>query len=386
MLMQSRAFRFALAGVCFLLGMQYALADGPIRVGVTASLSGDYAKLGQDELSGIRMWADDVNARGALLGRKVEIVYYDDASDPEKSAQLYERLITQDNVDLLLGPYASDITLAASRVAERHNFPMVATGAASSVIWEQGFHNIFQIDAPAAKYMELPLELANEKGFKRIALVYADTDFPREVAAGVRTMATSYGMQLVLDEAYAQDSRDFSAIARRMKAAAPQVVIGGTYFDDSVALVRATRQVGLQPDMMVMTVGPAQEDFGQQLGDAADGVMGATSWMRSGKRPLAYDFSFRYKQKYGHNAAAHAAYGYAGGQVLEAAVRLAGSLDRDAVREQLQTMTFRSLLGRYRVDEAGSQTAKQTYVMQWQGGKRLLILPENIAESAIEYP
>jgi branched-chain amino acid transport system substrate-binding protein len=386
MLMQSRAFRFALAGVCFLLGMQYALADGPIRVGVTASLTGDYAKLGQDQLSGIRMWADDVNARGALLGRKVEIVYYDDASSPEKSAQLYERLITQDKVDLLLGPYASDITLAASRVAERHNFPMVATGAASSAIWQQGFSNIFQIDAPAAKYMELPLKLANEKGLKRIALVYADTDFPREVADGVRAMAAGYGMPLVLDEAYAQDSRDFSAIARRMKAAAPQVVIGGTYFDDSVALVRATRQVGLQPDMMVMTVGPAQEDFGQQLGDAADGVMGATSWMRSGKRPLAYDFSFRYKQKYGHNAAAHAAYGYAGGQVLEAAVRLAGSLDRDAVREQLQTMTFRSLLGRYRVDEAGSQTAKQTYVMQWQGGKRLLILPENIADSAIEYP
>jgi branched-chain amino acid transport system substrate-binding protein len=385
MLMRARILGMALAGLCLLLGMSVSQAAEPIRVGVTASLTGAYAKLGQDQLSGIRMWADDINARGALLGRKVEIVHYDDASDPEKSAALYERLITQDKVDLLLGPYSSDITLAASRVAERHNFPMVATGAASGKIWEQGFSNIFQIDAPADQYMELPLGLANEKGLKRIALVYADTEFPREVAAGARKMAASHGMQIVLDEAYPQDSLDFAGIAGRLKAAAPDVVIGGTYFNDSVALVRAIRSVGLKPEIMVMTVGPAQQDFGRQLGDDANGVMGAIAWMRSGKMPLAYDFSFRYKQKYGHNAAVHAAYGYAGGQVLEAAARLAGSLDRDAVREQLKTMKFRSLLGHYRVDETGRQTAKKTFVLQWQDGFRLLVMPEDIADSLVKY-
>ena len=383
--MRARILGMALAGLCLLLGMSVSQAAEPIRVGVTASLTGAYAKLGQDQLSGIRMWADDINARGALLGRKVEIVHYDDASDPEKSAALYERLITQDKVDLLLGPYSSDITLAASRVAERHNFPMVATGAASGKIWEQGFSNIFQIDAPADQYMELPLGLANEKGLKRIALVYADTEFPREVAAGARKMAASHGMQIVLDEAYPQDSLDFAGIAGRLKAAAPDVVIGGTYFNDSVALVRAIRSVGLKPEIMVMTVGPAQQDFGRQLGDDANGVMGAIAWMRSGKMPLAYDFSFRYKQKYGHNAAVHAAYGYAGGQVLEAAARLAGSLDRDAVREQLKTMKFRSLLGHYRVDETGRQTAKKTFVLQWQDGFRLLVMPEDIADSLVKY-
>jgi branched-chain amino acid transport system substrate-binding protein len=385
MLMRARLIGMALAGLCLLLGMSVSQAAEPIRVGVTASLTGPYAKLGQDLLSGIRMWADDINARGALLGRKAEIVHYDDASDPEKSAALYERLITQDKVDLLLGPYSSDITLAASRVAERHNFPMVATGASSETIWEQGFSNIFQIDAPAGDYMKLPLELANEKGLKRIALVYADTEFPREVAGGARKMAASHGMQIVLDEAYPQDSLQFGGIAARLKAAAPDVVIGGTYFKDSVALVRAIRQTGLKPEITVMTVGPAQEDFGRQLGDEADGVMGAIAWMRSGKMPLAYDFSFRYKEKYGYNAAVHAAYGYSGGQVLEAAVRLAGSLDRDAVREQLKTMKFRSLLGHYRVDETGRQTAKSTYVMQWQNGFRLLVLPEDIADSPVRY-
>ena len=383
--MQCRAFSIALAGICFLLGMQYALAAEPIRVGVTASLTGDFAKLGRDQLTGIQMWADDLNARGALLGRKVEIVHYDDASDAGKSAALYERLISQDGVDLLLGPYSSALTLAASRVAERHNFPMVATGASSETIWDQGFSNIFQIDAPAGDYMKLPLELANDKGLKRIALVYADTEFPREVAEGARKMAASHGMQIVFDEAYPQENLEFAGIAGRLKAAGPDVVLGGTYFNDSVELVRAIRKTGFRPEILVMTVGPAQEDFGRQLGDDANDVMGAIAWMRSGKMPLAYDFSFRYKEKYGHNAAVHAAYGYGGGQVLEAAVRLAGALDRDAVREQLKTMKFRSLLGHYRVDETGRQIAKETYVMQWQDGYRLLVMPEDIADNSIKY-
>ena len=171
---------------------------------------------------------------------------------------------------------------------------------------------------------------------------------------------------------------------QRIKAATPDVVIGRIYFEDSVALVRAARQAGLQPAMLVLTVGPAQEDSGRQLGDDANGVMGAIAWMRSGKMPLAYDLSFRYKQKYGHNAAVHAAYGYSGGQVLEAAVRLAGSLDREALREQLGSMVFRSLLGHYRIDETGRQIAKHTYVMQWQDGNRLLVLPE--ADADVDLP
>jgi len=101
---------------------------------------------------------------------------------------------------------------------------------------------------------------------------------------------------------------------------------------------------------------------------------------------MAYDFSYRYKQRFGSNAAAQAAYGYAAGQVLEAAVRLADTLDREAIRGQLRTMKFRSLLGHYRVDETGAQMAKRTYVMQWQDGYRLLVLPETIQDAPVRYP
>jgi len=152
--MQCRAFGIALAGICFLLGMQHALAAEPIRIGVTASLTGAYAAPGSSLLEGLRMWAYDVNSRGALLGRKVEIVSYDDQSDPVTSARLYERLISEDQVDLLIGPYASDVTLEASSVAERHNFPMVSASAAAREIWERGYRNIFQVDAPGRSLYE----------------------------------------------------------------------------------------------------------------------------------------------------------------------------------------------------------------------------------------
>jgi len=358
----------------------------PIRVGVTVSLSGKFAVLGKDELQGMQMWADDVNRRGALLGRKVEVVYYDDESDPDKSAELYERLITTDKVDLLLGPYGSDITYAASAVAERHQFPMVATGAAASKIWSRGFRNIFQIDAPAARYMDLPLEFAKAKGLTRVVLVHSDAEFPREVVTGARAQAEELGMEVVLDAEYPLSSEQFGQLAREIGQADPQVLIGGTYLDDSIALVRALEAAGVEPQIVALTVGPAQRAFGQALGEDANNVIGVLAWMRSGFLPLAYDFSYRYKAKYGGNAAVHAAYGYAGGQVLEAGVRLAGSLDKDAIREQLRTMTFRSILGRYRVDDSGAQIAKNTYVMQWQTGFRLLILPEGLRDAPAVFP
>jgi len=358
----------------------------PIRVGVTVSLSGEYAVSGKLELEGIRMWVHDINQRGALLGRTVELVYYDDKSQPATSAALYERLITQDKVDLLLGPYGSDITMAASTVAEQHNFPMVATGAASGDIWARGYHNIFGVDAQADHYMDLLIESAAGAGLKTIALVYGDSDFPRKVAAGARVQAAQHDMRIVVDKEYVPEHADYAGLVKMMKAARPDLVIGGTYLDDSMALVRAAKAADFSPKAFAFTVGPALKQFVDELGADANGMLGIVAWMRSAAMPMAMDFSYRYKEKFGHNASYVAALGYGGAQVLEAAVRLAGSLDKDAIRTQLSQMKFQSILGRYQVDETGKQIAKYTYVMQVQKGNRLLVLPKSLQESKVEYP
>jgi len=363
-----------------------ATQEPPIRVGVTVSLSGEYAVSGKLELEGIQMWVHDINQRGALLGHRVELVYYDDKSSPATSARLYERLITQDKVDLLLGPYGSDITMAASTVAEQHNFPMVATGAASGDIWTRGYHNIFGVDAEADHYMDLLIESAAGAGLKTIALVYGDSDFPRRVAAGVRVQAAQHDMRIVFEKEYAPEKADYAGLVRAMKAARPDLVIGGTYLDDSIAMVRAAKAADFSPKAFAFTVGPALKRFVDELGADANGMLGIVAWMRSAAMPMAMDFSYRYKEKFGHNASYVAALGYGGAQVLEAAVRLAGSLDKDAIRTQLSQMKFRSILGNYQVDATGKQIAKYTYVMQVQNGYRLLVLPKSLQESKVEYP
>jgi branched-chain amino acid transport system substrate-binding protein len=375
-----------LAAGLLVAGAALAASGGVIRVGATASQTGDYAELGIDQLQGLQMWADDLNVRGALLGKRVELVVYDDRSDPARVAELYEDLVTQDGVDFLIGPYSSDLTLAAAAVAERHGVPMVAAGAAAGEIWRQGFTNVFQIDAQARDYFDLVIAYAAEQGLKRVAVAYAGTDFPREVAAGVREEAAAHGMQVVFDEEYPNGSLDFTDMVARMRGTNPEVLLGGTYLDDSIALVRAAKAALLSPKIFAMTVGPSQRAFGDQLEEDADGIMGVVSWMRSGRRPMAYDFSFRYKERYGSNAAVQAAYGYSAGQVLEAAVRLARTTDHEAVRNELRTMKFRSLLGKYRVDDTGIQREKRTFVMQWHDRYRLLVLPEDIREVTIDYP
>jgi len=381
-----RPLFYLLAFAVLLLQQQVQAAGEPIRVGMTVSLTGQYDVPGKVQLQGVEMWVHDINQRGALLGRPIKLVYYDDKSDPATSARLYEKLIVQDGVDLLLGPYGSDLTLAAAAVAEKHNFPMVATGAASGEIWAQGYRNIFGVDAEASHYMDLLIESAAGAGLKTIALVYADSGFPRQVAEGVRTEARRRGMQIVFDKAYSQTSADYASLVQGMKSANPDLVIGGTYVDDSIAIVRQAKQLDFSPKAFAFTVGPALKRFVDELGADANGILGVVAWMRSAAMPMAMDFSYRYKAQFGNNASVQSALGYGGAQVLEAAVRLVGSLDKDALRKQLGEMKFHSLLGRYEVDETGKQIGKSTYVMQVQNGFRLLVLPKYLQDSKVEYP
>jgi branched-chain amino acid transport system substrate-binding protein len=390
--MRYRFFLAALVALAALMPMQQtSLADEApkaerIVIGTTASLTGRYAEFGREQLQGIQMWVDSINARGALLGRKVKLLHYDDQSKPETSARLYERLITQDGVDLLLGPYASDLNMAASSVAEKHQFPMIATGGAADSIWQRGYANVFGTETPTSAYMDLVLAFAKEKGLQRVALIYANNDFPREVAKWVRTDAAALGLEIVFDEEYDQSSTRFGELIKRMGAADPEVIIAGSYLEDSLAFTRQAKAAGLAPKMLAFTVGPGLRGFGDALGPDAEGVIGIVQWMRSAHLPKAQDFAYRYKRKHGYNAGPHAASGYAAGQVLEAAVRLVGSLDNDKVREQYRTLKGRSVLGHYRVDETGKQVGKPGYVMQWQDGQRRLILPLELAERPVEYP
>lgn len=361
-------------------------ADDTIRVGASVAMTGKYSRTGQEQLNGYSMWLDDVNAAGGLLGKRVDLVHYDDESKPGTGAKLYEKLITDDKVDLLLGPYSSGVTLAASAITEKHAFPMVSTGASSSKIWQRGFQNVFGLYTPAEIYMDQILEFAKSHGNKKVALIYADTAFPRSVAKGVKAKVKALGMKLVFEEEYGKGSTDFSAMILKLKIHRPDLLIGGSYLPDSTAFMRQAKEYRFHAKMISFAVGPGLPDFGKNLGADAEGVMGNTQWEHSLNLPGAEDFAKRYQARFGHTPGYHAAGGYGAGQVLEAAVKKTGSLDRDALRKTLFALETTTIFGRYSVDKTGRQTGKPGYAIQWIGGKRQIILPSAVQTHAPVYP
>lgn len=361
-------------------------AQDELVVGASVALTGKYSRTGQEQLHGYQMWIEDINAKGGLLGKKVRMIHYDDESKPDTGAKLYEKLITHDKADLLLGPYSSGVTLAASTISERHHFPMVSTGAASSQIWERGYKNVFGLYTPAEVYMDQILELAKSKGLKKIALIYENTTFPRAVAKGVKTKALALGLDVVFEEEYSKGSTDFASMIVKIKIKEPDVIVGGSYLPDSTAFVRQAKEYQLNAAIYAFAVGPGLPDFGQNLGPDAEGIMGNTQWEPSLNVPGAQDFAARYEKKYGHRPGYHAAGGYGAGQILEAAVKAADSLDKDKLRTALLGLDTTTVFGRYKVDRTGKQIGKPGYAIQWINGTRHIVLPSEVATHEVVYP
>ena len=372
--------------VVFFFAFPTASLAKDIVVGASVALTGKYARTGQEQLQGFQMWVDDVNARGGLLGRKVVLKYYDDESKPDTGAKLYEKLITDDKVDLLIGPYSSAVTMAASTVAEKHNFPMVSSGASATEIWSRGYKNVFGLYTLAETYMDQILAFGKSKGLHKVALIWENTEFPRAVANGVKLEAKKLGLEMVFEEEYGKASTDFSSMIIKIKARKPDMVIGGSYLPDSVAFMRQAKENRLYAKIFAFAVGPGLPDFGKNLGPDAEGVMGNTQWEPTLKLPGVKEFAEKYKAKYGHEPGYHAGGGYGAGEVLEAAVKKAGSTDRDKVRAALFSLDIKTTFGRFKVDSTGRQVGKPGYTIQWIKGERELILPAEAATAKPVYP
>jgi branched-chain amino acid transport system substrate-binding protein len=225
----------------------------------------------------------------------VELVHYDDGSRSARAEDGVRKLIEEDKVDFLVGPYSSALTLRASAVAEKHNFPMVASAASSEEIWSRGYRNIFGIDTPAENYLK-GLQAAIDAGAKTVALVYAETPFAEDTAVGVRKKAEASGIKIVMDESYAPERLDFTAMAESFARLDADIILGISYLEDSIAIVRAIRKTGVKPMMLAFTVGPALREFGDRLGKDAEGVVGVVQWLRSVPLPGAQDFAYRYRK------------------------------------------------------------------------------------------
>ncbi len=376
-----------LLGAALLLAAIPAAAQGPIRIGASLSLTGTYAALGQNQQRGYQLCARHVNETGGVLGRKIEFVFYDDQSQPATAVRLYERLITQDRVELLMGPYSSAISEAVANVNEKYRMPMIAPMASTTSIFKKGRKFIFMVQSPAEVYLEGLLDVAARKGLKTVALVNEDTLFPKATVQGSVEIAKKKGLQVVFVEAYPKGNTDFSALLTKVRAASPDVLGAATYFDDAVAITRQMKELNVNPKLYGVTVGGDLPKFYELLGRNAEYVYGSTQWEPELPYPGAKEFVAAYRREFpGADLSYHSAGGYGGCQAFVEAIKRAGSLDGEKIRAELIALRMDTVYGAFDVDEDGFQVAHKMAMFQWQDGKKVIVWPDDVATGPLRFP
>jgi branched-chain amino acid transport system substrate-binding protein len=361
-------------------------AQSPIRIGASLSLTGTYAKLGKNQHEGYQLCQKDLNAKGGLLGRKVEFVVYDDQSMPPTAVRLYEKLITEDKVDGVMGPYSSPVTEAAANVTEKYKKVMVSPLAATTSIFRKNRKYIFMVISPAEVYLEGLVDMGAKRGLKTIAVINEDTLFSKAAAAGAVELAKKNGLQVVFTEAYPKGNTDFSAMLTKIKATNPDVLAAATYFDDAVALTRQMKELNVNPKMYGVTVGGDLPEFYDTLKGSAEYIYGATQWEPVLNYPGNKEWFESYKAEFKHEPSYHSAAGYAGCIVYAEGVKRAGSIDADKVREQILKLETRTMFGDFKVDGDGYQLAHKMVTFQWQKEKKVVIWPDELSQGKVLFP
>jgi branched-chain amino acid transport system substrate-binding protein len=369
----------------------------PIRIGVTYAQTGSLAVPGQNMMRGSQLCIKHANDKGGVLGRRIELLVEDDRSDGPTAAAIYEKLISRDKVDAVLGLYSSPLTEAVADVVERHRMPMVANAVATS-IYKKGRKFVFMGSVPAERYLEGLIDLAANRGLKSVAVIHEETLLQKSIAQGVLELAKKRGLRIVLAEGYPKGTSDFGGILERVKEASPDVLAAAAY--DVVVITGLLKKLGINPKMFGATVEVALPEYYQSLGRDAEFVYGASTWeaelvtLRAGGLiPVAREYpgaralveSHR-KEFPGAELSYHTASAYGTCQVLLEAIRRAGSLDGGKVRDAILKLDFNTANGAFKVDKDGVQIRHRGVLFQWQDGKKVIVWPEELAPGKPRFP
>jgi branched-chain amino acid transport system substrate-binding protein len=373
-------------------------AQQPLRIGASASKTGRYAALGQNQLRGYQLCVKHTNDKGGVLGRKLELVVDDDQSQPATAIAIYEKLITREKVNLVLGPYGTPMTGPVAEVADKYKMPMISPAAAATSIFKTGRKFIFMMASPQEVYFEGAIDLAARNGLKTIVILHDPTT--RDIATGATQLAKKKGLQMLFVEEHATGTSDFTAILTRVRAANPDVLGAAGYFEDAVAMSRLMKTLNVNPKMFAATVGVSLPRFYEVLGRDAEFVYGATQWepelvrLRAGglipiarQYPGAREFVDSHEKEFpGTDLSYHSAAGYGACQILVEAVKRAASLNGEKIREAILKIELNTIYGGFKVDPDGVQIAHKMVTFQWQDGKKVIVWPEELAPGKPRFP
>lgn len=369
--------RKALACVCLCVPLLSQAAE--LRLGLSMSLSGKYAELGAMNEKAYRLWERDVNRRGGLLGHTVKVLIVDDQSDPARARQIYEDLIVRQKVDFVLGPYSSEITEAVSSVTEQHHYPLLSSGGSADSMWQKGRKYLFGVYITSSKYAIGMLELFVKSGIDKVAIVAADDNFSRAIEAGTRDWAKRFELDVISAGTFKKGSDEIGARIRAAQTSGAEALLVAGHFEDAVNARRALKQTGWTPKAFYATVGPAIQKYADTLKGDADHSFSSSQWEPSLPFPGTREFAKAFAETYGIQPSYHAASAYAAGQIMEAAVRKSQSLDREKVRDTLSSLDTMTVMGRYGVDRDGKQVRHLAVIVQWQGGRKEVVAPPELA-------
>jgi branched-chain amino acid transport system substrate-binding protein len=411
--MARRAIGMTLIGAAMigLAGMGAALAASPIKVGFGMAMTGALAGNGKAALLAMQMWAEDVNKKGGLLGRPVELVHYDDQTKPAMVPTIYAKLLDIDKVDLVVSGYGTNVIAPLMPIAmergltvvglfgmannEKLNYPgyfsIMPVGPSPLVDWSRGFFEV------AARQSPKPAT---------VAIVGADAEYPHNAMTGARKNAEQFGLKVVYDAKYPPSTVDFTPIVRAIKAANPDLVYVASYPPDSAGIILAAHEVGLQPKMFGGgMVGLQFAALQTKLGAKLNGVVNYETWVPEPTLdfPGINDFLKRYQaqaEKAGVDPLGHyiAPFAYAYVQVLGLAVEATRSLDQKKLAAYLHGHDLDTIVGKVRFGTNGEWARSRLLVVQFQNvagsdleqfkkaGRRPVLFPEEFKSGTLVYP
>jgi branched-chain amino acid transport system substrate-binding protein len=362
----------------------------PVKVGASLPLTGEFSEPGKAARQGYEVWEAIVNEKGGLIdGRPVEMVIKDDQSNQNTIVADYNALISRDKVDLLLGTFSSLLNLPASAVAERNRMLFVEPAGGAPELFDRGFRYLFfaqqaTADKQGEVWANYITELPEGERPKTAAYPTLDDPFAQPTSEGIEAILSKAGIRTVYRETYTIDNPNLDGIANALKARNPDLVVHGATFEDGVGMVRALRKANFNPKILYQTTAPSLGDqYSQAIGEpTTEGIFYGVSHSKEAQTPGNKEFVAKYREMFGGNEVPEdAADAYAAAQVLEAAVKAVGTIERERqleLADWLRENEVDTILGPLSWDEQGRPEG-EFLVGQWQKGVPEIILPEAAA-------
>lgn len=366
-----------------------AEAADPVKIGVAIAQTGPFAPAAVPTLNAYKLWVDQTNAAGGLdvggTKRPINLVVYDDQSDFTKEATIYEKLINDDKVDLLLSPYSTPAHFAIVGVLERYKFPMVGSTAASSQLKKVKPGNIwFPTSAMPDQMGPELVKMMKSLGLKSIAIATLQSPFPQEIEGYVKAALQGTDIKLVATQRFSPDVRDMTSVVDAIKKAKPDAVLSLSFPPQSILYMKAAREQNLDAPLQLVLIGPTHEFFGKMFGPNLNGIMTIGHWSPfQAKWPKAMPFYTAYTERFKEAPDyLDVPLAYMSCEILAQAVAKAG-LNRDKLRSEISSATFDTIDGPVKFDGV-QNVSTPTMFLQIQDGKAQIVWPGSEATAAFQ--